>query len=157
MKPSVRVRSARGTDLLRIAELEAIAFPESWPVDLLAFELVHPQGILLVATSQASSQASSQAEPPAGGYAIFRHGAGEAELLRIGVDPGERRRGLARALVADGLERLRREGVEVCHLEVRIHNHGAIALYEAMGFERTGHRRGYYQDGTDALLYAIRL
>jgi ribosomal protein S18 acetylase RimI-like enzyme len=153
LKPSVRVRPARGTDLLRIAELEAIAFPESWPVDLLAFELVHPQGILLVATSQASSQK----EPPAGGYAIFRHGAGEAELLRIGVDPPERRRGLARALVADGLERLRREGVEVCHLEVRIHNHGAIALYEALGFERTGHRRGYYQDGTDALLYAIRL
>lgn len=153
MKPSVRVRPARGTDLLRIAELEKTAFPESWPVDLLAFELVHPQGILLVATSQASAQE----EPPAGGYAIFRHGAGEAELLRIGVDPGEQRRGLARALIANGLERLRREGIEVCHLEVRIHNHGAIALYEAMGFERTGHRRGYYQDGTDALIYAIRL
>jgi ribosomal-protein-alanine acetyltransferase len=149
LKPSVRVRPARGTDLLRIAELEAIAFPESWPVDLLAFELVHPQGILLVATAQEGS--------PAGGYAIFRHGAGEAELLRIGVDPGERRRGLARALIADGLKRLRREGIEVCHLEVRIHNHGAIALYEALGFERTGHRRGYYQDGTDALIYSLRL
>lgn len=149
MKPSVRVRPARGTDLLRIAELEETAFPESWPVDLLAFELAHPQGILLVATSQDGS--------PAGGYAIFRHGAGEAELLRIGVDPGERRQGLARALVAEGVKRLLREGVEVCHLEVRIDNHGAIALYEALGFERTGHRRGYYRDGTDALIYSLRL
>ena len=145
----VRVRPARGADLLRIAELEEIAFTESWPVDLLAFELAHPQGILLVATSHEGS--------PAGGYAIFRHGGGEAELLRIGVDPGERRRGLARALIADGLKRLRREGIEVCHLEVRIDNRGAIALYEALGFTLTGHRRAYYRDGTDALIYSLPL
>jgi ribosomal-protein-alanine N-acetyltransferase len=138
------VRPARGADLLRLAEIEAVSFTDAWPVDLLAVELVHPQAVLLVG--------SRERNPPAG-YAVFRHVAGEAELLRIGVAPEERRQGLARALVEAGLARLRMEKVEVCHLEVRVDNHGAIALYEALGFESTGRRRGYYRDGTDALLY----
>ena len=142
------VRPARGADLLRLAEIEAAAFADPWPLDLLAVELVHPQAVLLVA--------SREREPPAG-YAVFRHVAGEAELLRVGVAPEERRQGLGRALVAAGLDRLRAEAVEVCHLEVRVGNHGAIALYEELGFERTGRRRGYYRDGTDALIYTKSL
>lgn len=145
--PPITIRPAQGRDLLRIAELETLSFPEPWPVDLLAFELVHPQAVLL---------AASRGNAPAVGYAVFRHVAGEAELLRVGVAPEERRQGIARALIEDGIERLRREGVEVCHLEVRTTN-PAILLYEAMGFERTGFRRRYYQDGTDALVMSRRL
>ncbi len=146
--PAFTVRPARGADLLRLAEIEAASFADPWPVDLLAVELIHPQAILLTA---------SRNREPAAGYAVFRHVGGEAELLRVGVAPEERRRGLARALVAAGLARLRGERVEVCHLEVRVDNHGAVALYENLGFERTGRRRGYYRDGTDALIYTKRL
>lgn len=142
------VRAARGADLLRLAGIEAASFADAWPVDLLAVELVHPQAILLVA--------SREREPPAG-YVVFRHVAGEAELLRVGVAPDERRQGLARALVTAGLERLRAEKIEVCHLEVRVDNDGAIALYEDLGFEYTGRRPRYYRDGTDALLYTKSL
>jgi ribosomal-protein-alanine acetyltransferase len=146
--PQLIVRPARGADLLRLAEIEEAAFADPWPVDLLAVELVYPQAILLTV---------SRAREAAAGYAIFRHFSGEAELLRVGVDPAERRRGLARALVEAGLARLRAENVAVCHLEVRVDNHGAIALYEDLGFELTGRRRGYYREGTDALLYTKRL
>ena len=146
--PEPTVRPARGADLLRLAEIEAASFADPWPVDLLAVELVHPQAVLL---------AASRGGEPAAGYALFRHVAGEAELLRVGVAPEERRRGLARALVAAGLARLRAEKVDVCHLEVRIDNYGAIALYEDLGFERTGRRRGYYREGTDALIYSKSL
>jgi ribosomal-protein-alanine N-acetyltransferase len=145
--PPLTVRLAQGRDLLRIAGLEALAFPEPWTVDLLAFELVHPQAILLVA---------SRGNAPAAGYAVFRHVAGEAELLRVGVAPEERRQGIARALLEEGIERLRREEVEECHLEVRINN-PAILLYEALGFAKTGLRRRYYQDGTDALVMSRSL
>lgn len=146
--PPLLIRPARGADLLRIAEIEAAAFADPWPVDLLAIELAHPQAILL---------AASRERGPAAGYVALRHVAGEAEILRVAVDPAARRQGLARALVEAGLERLRREGVEVCHLEVRVDNRGAIALYEALGFAQTGRRWGYYRDGTDALLYTKSL
>jgi ribosomal-protein-alanine N-acetyltransferase len=146
--PAFFIRPARGADLLRLAEIEAASFADAWPVDLLAVELVHPQAILLIT--------SRQREPPAG-YAVFRHFSGEAELLRLGVAPEERRQGLGRSLVEAGFNWLRAEAVEVCHLEVRVDNHSAIALYEDLGFERTGQRRGYYRDGMDALIYTKSL
>jgi ribosomal-protein-alanine acetyltransferase len=150
--PPITIRPVRGADLLRIAEIESNAFADPWPVALLAIELVHPQAILL-----AASRDRGPAAGPAGGYIAIRHAAGEAEILRVAVAPAERRQGLARTLVEAGLARLRQEGVEVCHLEVRVDNLGAIALYESLGFAQTGRRRGYYRNGTDALLYAKSL
>ncbi|RPH56135.1 GNAT family N-acetyltransferase, partial [bacterium] len=85
------------------------------------------------------------------------HALDDAKLLRLGVAPEERRRGIARALVEDGFTRLRAAGVVACFLEVRANNEGAIALYEAIGFRRAGRRRSYYRDGTDALIYGLDL
>lgn len=147
--PQLTVRPVRGTDLLRIAEIEEASFADPWPVELVAVELVHPQAILL---------AAHRVGAPVAGYAAFRHGGGEAELLRLAVDPAERRQGLAQALVEAGLERLRAQGgIEACHLEVRVDNHAAIAVYEVLGFAQTGRRRGYYRDATDALIYTKAL
>ena len=146
--PLLVVRPAREEDLDRIGGLEESGFPDPWPADLLAYELRHPGAILLVAT---------WGEGPVAGYAAFRHGGGEAELLRLSVDPEERRRGIGQALVTRGLERLREAGVERCFLEVRLHNEGAIACYRSLGFELAGLRRAYYRDGSDALVYSRKL
>jgi [ribosomal protein S18]-alanine N-acetyltransferase len=142
------VRPARAADLEEIARLEEAAFGDPWPREMLETELAHPRALLLLACRDESSPA---------GYAAFRHAAGEAELLRLATLPEERRRGIARALVAEGLERLERDGVQVCFLEVRMDNTPAIALYEALGFARIGRRRGYYRDGADALVFALEL
>ena len=48
--------------------------------------------------------------------------------------------------------RLRAAGAARCHLEVRLDNAGALALYHALGFEICGRRQGYYRDGSDALV-----
>lgn len=62
--------------------------------------------------------------------------------------PEARRSGLGAALVARaGLE----PDIGVIHLEVREDNPGARAFYEALEFQQTGRREGYYQDGTAAL------
>ena len=143
------LRPARAEDLDAIVRLEETSFKDAWPAEMLAGELAHPRALLLLA--------SRGGEDPPAGYAAFRHAAGEAELLRLAVDPGERRRGVARALVAEGLERLDREGVQVCFLEVRIDNAPAVTLYESLGFARIGHRRGYYRDGSDAVIFALEL
>ena len=140
------IRTARPEDLERIVWLEQIGFPDPWPRELLAYEISHPMSVVLVGVWGEGL--------PAAGYASFRKGGGEAELLRLAVAPGERRRGVARALVLGGLERLRPGGIESCFLEVRTNNDGAIAFYLEMGFERVGRRKGYYRDGSDALVYA---
>lgn len=147
-KPALFIRQASAEDLPRIAWLEDAAFADPWPFDLLAYEFGHPRGFLLVA---------SWDDGPSVGYVAFRHGGGESEMLRLAVDPEVRRQGVARMLVESGLERLRREKVESCHLEVRKDNQGAIAFYEALGFQRSGRRKSYYRDGTDAALYSLAL
>jgi ribosomal-protein-alanine acetyltransferase len=147
--PPLHVRPGRPEDLDRIVGLEQISFPDPWPPDLLAFELRHPAAVLLVACAGEAG--------PVVGYAAFRFGGGESELLRLAVDPGQRRRGIGRALVAHGLERLRQEGTESCFLEVRPDNEGAIACYRRLGFQLAGFRRAYYRDGTDALVYSREL
>lgn len=143
------VRPARAEDLSRIAALEEASFRDSWPGEMIAHELTHPRALLLVAT-----WAEGQ---PVSGYISFRAGVDEAELLRLAVDPAERRRGVARALLEAGFDRLRGQGVKTCFLEVRQDNEGAIAFYRDLGFERAGRRRGYYRDGTDALIYSLAL
>jgi ribosomal-protein-alanine N-acetyltransferase len=142
------IRTAGTEDLRRIAWLEEASFEDSWPYDLLAYELTHPRGLVLLASWDAE---------PAAGYVALRHGGGESEILRLAVAPEARRHGVARALVTSGLERLRQERVESCHLEVRMDNEGAIAFYRALGFARTGRRRRYYRDGSDALVLSIAL
>lgn len=147
--PRPTVRSACEADLDRIAQLEELAFHDPWPREMLAYELAHPHAVLLVASRAAGG--------PPDAYAAFRHAVGEAELLRVGVDPEARRQGLARALLMEGLERLRGLDVQLCFLEVRVDNKSALDLYESLGFSCTGHRRGYYRDGTDALIFVLGL
>lgn len=153
MTPAPRLRAAVPGDLDRLAELEQLCFPDPWPVHLVGQELRNPSTLVLVALAEAEGQPPA----PVAGYASFRQGGGEAELLRLAVDPAARRRGLARALIDAGLARLRPAGVERCFLEVRPDNHPAIDCYLAMGFRYAGRRAGYYRDGTDALVYARAL
>ena len=77
----------------------------------------------------------------------------EAELLRLGVAPELRRGGHGRRLLRLCQARLARAGVHVLHLEVRISNGAARALYESEGWVYQGLRKGYYRDGESAALY----
>lgn len=79
--------------------------------------------------------------------------AGEAELLRIAVDPAHRGQGLGQVLLEACQRQLAGEGLIHLFLEVRPSNAAAIRLYRACGWEPCGRRPGYYPDGEDAALY----
>ncbi|HEX3179846.1 MAG TPA: ribosomal protein S18-alanine N-acetyltransferase [Beijerinckiaceae bacterium] len=79
------------------------------------------------------------------GFALSRHAAGEAEVLSIAVAKPERGKGLGRALMNAHLARLAAAGVGSVFLEVEPGNAAAIALYERLGFETIGERKGYYR------------
>ena len=78
----------------------------------------------------------------------------EAELLRIGVAADCRRQGHACALLRLSQAELARMGVEEAHLEVRVSNAAARALYEREGWVWQGERKAYYRDGETAALYS---
>ena len=78
---------------------------------------------------------------------------GEAELLRIAVDPAHRGLGWGRTVLETCQRELAEEGLVNLFLEVRASNASAIGLYRACGWEPCGLRGGYYPDGEDALLF----
>jgi ribosomal-protein-alanine N-acetyltransferase len=67
-------------------------------------------------------------------------------VLNLAVDPGARRRGYGRALLAAALRAGARAGASRALLEVRASNAEALALYAHFGFERIGVRRDYYRE-----------
>jgi ribosomal-protein-alanine N-acetyltransferase len=74
------------------------------------------------------------------GFLVSRDGPDDTEILNLAVDPGMRRKGVARLLVDTVINIVARD----VFLEVRKSNLGAIAFYEKYGFCPIGVRRNYY-------------
>jgi ribosomal-protein-alanine N-acetyltransferase len=91
------------------------------------------------------------------GYACLMSLFEEAQILDIAVAPEQRGRGIAQLLMGYAITVSRQEGAEVMALEVRASNSAAIALYEKLGFKRTGVRAKYYEGVDDALLMEKQL
>jgi ribosomal-protein-alanine N-acetyltransferase len=70
----------------------------------------------------------------------------EREILNLAVDPSERRRGVARKLLANELRRAKTQWF----LEVRASNSTAIKLYESAGFREAGRRESYYRNPAES-------
>ena len=78
-----------------------------------------------------------------------------ADLHRLVVEPGSRRRGVGTDLVRAGLEVVRQLGVRAVILDVAYHNEPAIALYQQLGFEQLSARQDYYGPGRHALILKL--
>lgn len=80
----------------------------------------------------------------ADGFAISSVVGGEAELLTLAVDPKKRRKGIARKICTDLEAFCLESGTQDIFLEVSEDNPNALALYESLGFQKTGLRKDYY-------------
>jgi [ribosomal protein S18]-alanine N-acetyltransferase len=137
----MQVRRLVYSDLPAVLSIERRVFETPWSLAMFVLELSKPSGICLALTD--GDRLS--------GYLVCSRYADVWHLMNIAVVPERRRQGIARRL----LERLFDEaGPDARYtLEVRTSNHGAIAMYEQLGFRRAGHRRRYYHDnGEDALI-----
>ena len=137
----MQVRRLVYSDLPAVLSIERRAFETPWSLAMFVLELSKPSGICLALTDGGRLS----------GYLVCSRYADVWHLMNIAVVPERRRQGIARRL----LERLFDEaGPDARYtLEVRTSNHGAIAMYEQLGFRRAGHRRRYYHDnGEDALI-----
>ena len=154
------IRPATASDLPELVRLERASFDDPWSEALLAGQLAS-SSLLVLAEMAEMAEMAGEAGPENGtlavGYASFLEAVGEAELLRVAVEPEARRRGVGRLLVEAGLAHLGRRGVTRCHLEVRPDNEAALALYRRLGFQVTGRRPGYYPDGSPALLLTLEV
>lgn len=93
-------------------------------------------------------------------WAVLMPVVDETELLILGTAKAAQRKGFATALMRHEVDCARADGMVRMHLEVRASNAPAIGLYEKLGFERVGLRKGYYLvDGQreDAVLMCLEI
>jgi ribosomal-protein-alanine N-acetyltransferase len=140
---NVQLRRLEAGDLDEVEVIERDSYPTPWSRSMFDAELRKPSSLALGAFTEEGLV----------GYAFVSRYVDAWHVMNVAVVPALRRRGIASAL----LERLfavtstdPRRGYT---LEVRVSNTGAIKLYEQLGFEQRGLRRGYYTDNReDALI-----
>ncbi len=94
------------------------------------------------------------------GYGVMSIGAGEAQILNICIDSSMRGQGLGRRLLRHLIATAGKSSADTMFLEVRASNLAAVSLYDSMGFNEMGRRRGYYPTESgreDALMLALSL
>lgn len=138
-------RLAADADLEPILALEATAFTNPWPREMLARELADsPVSRLFVLRTP---------ERAAAAFCLCWVVIDELHINTVAVDPDLRRHGLATALMRHVIADAIASGARRATLEVRRSNAAAIALYERLGFVVCAERPRYYtKPDEDALI-----
>ena len=136
MEASCRIRPASLADVPALAALEQACFSDPWTAAGIRETIQYETARTFVAQDSGRIL----------GYVMARISGDEGEILDLAVRPEERRRGIARALLASVREALQKGGVREMYLEVRESNRAAIELYRADGFRPVGMRPRYYRN-----------
>jgi len=140
---AVEIRTLDLSDLDAIEAIEQRAYPTPWSRSMFASELAKPTSICLGAFEGSELV----------GYVINSRYVDAWHVMNVAVDPDRQRRGIATALLQRLFDLTADDERRGYTLEVRISNDDAIGLYEKLGFEPRGVRRGYYTDNReDALI-----
>ncbi len=140
---AIEIRVLELGDLNAIEVIEQKAYPTPWSRSMFASELAKPTSICLGAFEGQDLA----------GYVINSRYVDAWHVMNVAVDPEHQRRGVATALLERLFELTRDDERRGYTLEVRVSNEDAIGLYEKLGFDSRGIRRGYYTDNReDALI-----
>lgn len=140
------VRTLGPGDVADVMELERLCFRTRWTREQILLGLERGAYAILGIRQRGALIA----------YVAFSIIVDEMEIMNIAVHPFHRRKGHAKALLAEVLKTCAARSVTAGFLEVRRSNAGAIALYRRFGFVELGVRRNYYPDnGEDALLFRL--
>ena len=138
------IQPMRLEDVPVIHEIEREIFLTPWPRNAWRRELSQNQMATYVVMRDADELV---------GYAGLWEMRDEAHVTTVGVRRQDQGKGYGMALMLALIERSYAVNARWITLEVRASNHGAMALYEKLGFKVIGRRRGYYtDDGEDAVV-----
>jgi ribosomal-protein-alanine N-acetyltransferase len=140
---AVEIRRLTVVHLPEIEMIEKRAYHTPWSRSMFASELAKATSICLGAFEGGRLI----------GYIVNSRYVDAWHVMNVAVDPDFQRRGIASRLLERLFELTDEDDGRGYTLEVRVSNNEAIKLYEKLGFERHGTRRGYYTDNReDALI-----
>jgi ribosomal-protein-alanine N-acetyltransferase len=146
----VTVRPAVASDLPAVREVDAAAFgAEAWSATAWQREWEGVPAMRHLTVAVVDGRVV--------GFGVLATVADVADLHRVAVAPGCRRRGLGIALVESLIAEARRRGCVRMLLEVEDSNEAAVALYARLGFVEIARRDAYYGAGRPALVLELGL
>lgn len=80
----------------------------------------------------------------------------KGHLVSIAVSNDYRKRGLAKALLSNSMQAIKKYKIKEYVLEVRVSNYSAIKLYEHFNFQITNTKKNYYRDGENAYYMTLK-
>jgi [ribosomal protein S18]-alanine N-acetyltransferase len=141
---NIELRALGPRDLDSLEVIERQSYPSPWSRSMFSAELQKPGALALGAYLETGELV---------GFAIVSRYVDAWHVMNVAVAPAFRRRGVAQTLLERVFELTESDPRRGYTLEVRVSNGDAIRLYERLGFEARGIRRGYYTDNReDALI-----
>jgi ribosomal protein S18 acetylase RimI-like enzyme len=126
--------------------LDLVCFKEPFRFDLRSMRRFALRVGAIVVVAEAARQLA--------GFVIVHLERGRlAYVVTLDVAPEFRRRGLAKALMAEAERESRASCADRAGLHVFTGNAAAISFYEQLGYERKAFDQGFYGEGFDAFVY----
>ena len=147
--PLLRMRPMQESDIEAVMEVELLCYEHPWT-----------EGIFRDCLRVGYCSWVYMLDQCVIGYGVMTVAVGEAHILNLCIHPEHQGQGLARRLLQRLLTLAREHGVDTAFLEVRSSNRIALGLYESIGFNEIGMRRGYYpaiKGREDAVLLALNI
>ncbi len=142
MPGEIEITPALRADLETIHRIEQASFPAPWRREFFESELASEWRFIRVARRGGAVI----------GYLFAMFLFDEMHVNKIAVVEGERRKGIADALMAACFAFARMHGIRKISLEVRQSNSGAQEFYRRLEFTSTYLRPRYYPDGEAAVV-----
>jgi ribosomal-protein-alanine N-acetyltransferase len=140
-------------DAEELARLHSPLFSPAWSAESFRSLLDHPGSTAFLARAGDPLQTA--------GFILGRLVADEAEILTLGVCADWQQKGVGRRLVEALCRAAKKTEARRLFLEVAADNGPALRLYQRLGFQETGRRKGYYErqgaPAEDAINLALAL
>ena len=137
LKPNLSLRPMRDDDLDAIMQIEPTIYSHPWTRGNFRDSLNSGYSAWVLEENTKNNRVMI-------GYALMMLVMDEVHLLNLSITKHSQKKGLGRYLLQHMISAAKQYKAANMFLEVRPSNVSAIALYENMGFNEMGVRRGYY-------------
>ena len=148
---NLKIVPMQAQDVDAVCKIEIRSFPYPWKKKQFEEEINLAHAHNFVAT------VDDEGEGRIIGYVCCWLVADEIHILNLATHPDCRRMGVATTLLTFALLFAQSKNVALATLEVRRFNTPAYRLYQKIGFETKGIRKGYYPAGEDAVVMALEV
>ena len=126
---AVRIRPMNEADLPRVSEVDGAAFDPLWQISLKTLRQAYAQAAIVTVVEDGRDMI---------GYQLSTRNARGAHLARLAVHPDAQGRDIGTMLLSDLFFRLWQRGITRLSVNTQHDNQASLALYQKMGFLRTG-------------------